>query len=148
MHVENIKHYHYIDEQLASSGQPQAHEFEAIASNGYQVIVNLAMHNSSNAVLEEEAIVTALKMSYVHLPVPFDAPTTHHLRAFFEVMRNHKTNKVWVHCALNYRASAFLYQYYRMVLNQSDSKARDVMLPSWEPNKVWQQFLALNADDV
>jgi hypothetical protein len=37
-------------------------------------VINLAMPNSENAIPEEGYIVTARSMTYVHIPVPFDAP--------------------------------------------------------------------------
>lgn len=141
MCLTKIKHYHYISNRLASSGQPTAHQFSDIANAGYQVVINLATHESDNAVAEEESIVTGFKMVYEHLPVPFDAPSALHLRAFFKMLRDYEDKKIWVHCALNYRVSAFLYHYYRLVLNQPEVEAKKVMLPIWQPNAVWQQFL-------
>lgn len=53
--------------------------------------------------------------------------------------------KVWVHCALNHRVSAFLYQYHRLVLGMPEADAKAVMLPEWEPDEVWQAFLQIDS---
>lgn len=148
MCLAEIKHYHFISERLASSGQPSAEQLNDIATAGFQVVINLAMADSKNAISNEDSLVTSLGMVYVHQPVPFDAPTIGHLQTFFEAMREHENKKVWVHCALNYRVSAFLYHYHRMVLNQSDAQAKQVILPGWQPNAVWQQFLSLSKNAV
>ncbi|MCG8485969.1 MAG: phosphatase, partial [Chromatiales bacterium] len=74
MAIENITNYIRISDRIASSGQPEEQQFKDIAQAGFQVVINLAMPNSDNAIPEEGYIVTARKMSYVHIPVPFDAP--------------------------------------------------------------------------
>ena len=106
------------------------------------------MPDSDRAIPAEGSIVTALDMLYVHIPVPFDAPDVEHLVAFIRVMNAFSSRRVWVHCVLNYRVSAFLYQYYRLVLGASPADARRVMLSSWQPNDVWTRFIALSKDDI
>ncbi len=106
------------------------------------------MPNSDEAIPEEGNIVTSLGMTYVHIPVPFDAPSAEHLRQFINVMEAISNQRVWVHCVVNYRVSAFLYQYQRLVHGLPDQEAKKVMLKSWEPDEVWQRFMALSHEDV
>jgi hypothetical protein len=87
-------------------------------------------------------------MVYLHIPVPFEAPEIDHLRYFINFMRSLSEQKVWVHCAVNYRVSAFLYQYWRIVYGAKPEEARKVMLPSWNPNEVWQQFMSIEVNDM
>ncbi|EGV33878.1 Beta-lactamase hydrolase-family protein [Thiorhodococcus drewsii AZ1] len=148
MHIETIKNYRRPSDRIATSGQPEELEFRAIAEAGFEVVVNLAMPNSENAIPEEGYIVTARRMLYVHIPVPFEAPTASHLRSFLGLMDTFADQKVWVHCVVNYRASAFLYQYARLVEGRTHEDALSVMLPTWEPNAVWQAFLALTREDL
>ncbi|MEC9411966.1 MAG: protein tyrosine phosphatase family protein [Pseudomonadota bacterium] len=137
----NIKNYLAVTTTIASSGQPAVNEFEQIAEQGYQVIINLAMPDSSSAIADEGHIVTGLGMSYVHIPIPFDEPKQTHLIQFFNVMAGLSDRKIWVHCALNYRASAFLYLYLLIVKRQSKQQASAALLPSWKPNTVWADFM-------
>ncbi len=148
MNIEAITHYRKVSERIAASGQPEEPQFKNIANAGFQVVINLAMPNSENAIPEEGNIVTARKMTYVHIPVPFDSPTAAHLKTFINTMAAFSEQKVWVHCVLNYRVSAFLFQYQRLVFNASHDEAKKVMLPSWQPNAVWLAFMALSKDDV
>ena len=148
MSIIKITNFVQVSERIASSGQPDDHEFKFIASEGYKSIINLAMPNSENAIPEEGNIVTALKMMYVHIPVPFDAPDKTHLQNFINVMGALSEQKVWVHCVVNYRVSAFLYQYWRIVNNSTPEEARKVMLSSWEPNEVWQQFMSIESNEI
>lgn len=148
MSVSEITNFIQASKHIASSGQPDEHDFTSIASAGYQAVINLSMPNSENAIPEEGNIVTALQMLYLHIPVPFDAPDKKHLQDFINVMGALSKQKVWIHCVVNYRVSAFLYQYWRIVNKANPEEARKVMLPSWEPNEVWQQFMCIDACEI
>ncbi len=61
---------------LATSGQPQQDELAAISEAGYEVIINLALHDDPRYSLKDEASsVNELGMEYIHIPVQFGAPT-------------------------------------------------------------------------
>lgn len=148
MGLESIKNFIRVSEGIASSGQPEADQFNAIASAGYEVVINLAMPDSRNALADEGGLVTSLGMAYVHIPVPFEAPTVDHLRRFIGVMNAFSGRRVWVHCALNFRVSAFLFQYLRLALGVDKTQAQRAILPSWTPDAVWQRFMEISADEL
>ncbi|PCJ86280.1 MAG: phosphatase [Thiotrichaceae bacterium] len=148
MSIESITNFIQVSGRVASSGQPEERQFKEIALAGYKVVVNLAMANSENAIPEEGNMVAALKMTYIHIPVPFNAPDVDHLKNFIKIMNAISNQKVWVHCVVNYRVSAFLYQYQRLIHGDTAEVARKVMLPTWEPNEVWLNFLAISGDQV
>lgn len=148
MDLESIRNYRRISDRLASSGQPEEHQIKYIARANYQAVINLAMPNSDNAIPEEGNIVTALKMVYVHIPVPFEEPGLDHLRVFFRVMEAFRDQRIWIHCVVNHRVSAFLYQYRRLVEGATEEEAKAVMLPSWKPDEVWQRFMAISLDEL
>jgi protein tyrosine phosphatase (PTP) superfamily phosphohydrolase (DUF442 family) len=148
MSIKDITNYIQVSNRIASSGQPEEHQFKDIANAGFQVVINLAMPNSEKAIPEEGNIVAAHGMSYMHIPVPFDAPNVDHLRKFIKIMSGFSDEMVFVHCVANYRVSAFLYQYQRIVLGASVEEAKKVMLPSWKPNAVWQRFMAIIPNEI
>ena len=148
MDIKNIKNYIKVSEYIASSGQPNKGQFKSIAEEKYQVVINLAMPNSDNVISEEGSIVTALDMIYVHIPVSFDTPNVYHLNKFISVMEAFANQKIWVHCVANYRASAFLYQYQRLVYGATPEDAKTIMLPSWKPNEVWQNFMEISLEEI
>ena len=148
MEIESIRNYLQISERMASSGQPEESEFNYIAKAGYQVIINLAMPNSDFSIPEEGYIVSVLKMTYVHIAVPFDAPEISHLKEFIKLLHVYESKKIWIHCALNYRVSAFLYLYKTVIQSESPQQAMSVMLPSWQPNSVWQAFMAIPREHI
>jgi protein tyrosine phosphatase (PTP) superfamily phosphohydrolase (DUF442 family) len=106
------------------------------------------MPNSDNAIPEEGYLVTARKMMYVHIPVPFEAPAAGHLRSFIALLKALEGKKCWVHCVVNYRVSAFMYQYFRFVRKVSAEEAKKVIIDEWEPDQVWREFMALEESDV
>ena len=144
--LENILNYMQVMENIASSGQPNESEFAAIANAGYEVIINFAMPNSENAIPSEGHLVTSNNMIYIHIPVPFDEPELFHLQSFIKIMEIFADKKVWVHCVKNYRASAFLYRYLRKSRGLSATEAQKAILPSWEPNEIWQRFMSLDSN--
>ena len=81
-----IHNQYQLTANIASSGQPREDQFKAIAEAGYDIVINLAMPDSDHAIANEGSIVTSLGMTYIHIPVPFDAPSEDHYTAFSDVM--------------------------------------------------------------
>ena len=50
-------------------------------------------------------------MAYRHIPVKFEAPAVEDFRAFVSAMDEWSDRKVFVHCAANFRVSAFVAVY-------------------------------------
>jgi protein tyrosine phosphatase (PTP) superfamily phosphohydrolase (DUF442 family) len=80
-------------------------------------------------------------MSYVHIPVNFQAPTPHDFRAFCGVMHAFESRRVFVHCAANMRVSAFMYLYRVMFKDVPASEARHDLNAIWHPDDVWSKFI-------
>ena len=139
--LDNIFNYLPISDRLASAGQPDRRQFSQIQSAGYQVVINLALPDSDHAIPEEAALVAGLGMEYVYIPVIWTAPQPSDLTDFFKAMDERQEKKVFVHCAMNFRASAFVFLY--RVLRQSVpiEIARQNMSEIWQPNETWQQFI-------
>ena len=141
--VNGIHNYRQATPDLATSGQPNEAQLQAIADAGYKVIVNLALHDDPRYSLADEASsVKALGLDYIHIPVQFDAPTEGDLVKFFEAMEGHKDRRVWVHCAANMRVSAFLGLYWRIRGGWPEDRAFALLRDIWQPNAVWTEFIA------
>ena len=148
MSKQKIFNYIQVNKNIATSGQPLENEFFFIGESGHQAVINIAMHNSDDAVANEGTIVTALGMSYFHIPVPFESPTVNHLRLFIRVMECLKGEKVWVHCAANYRVSAFMYQYQKLVYGLSSEEAKSSIFEFWHPDEAWNEIMNLSAEEI
>ena len=141
--VTDIFNYLRIDETLTTSGQPSVAELEAAARDGTEVVINLALHDDPRySLLDEAGCVASLGMTYVHIPVQFDAPTEADLHAFFAAMAQHRNKKMLVHCAANKRVTAFLGLYRVLRQNWDVERAFAPMTAVWEPNAAWAPFIA------
>ena len=141
--VSDIVGYLAIDAALATSGQPTVEELAALARDGTEVVINLALHDDPRYSLPDEAgTVGSLGMTYVHIPVKFDAPQEAELFAFFDAMDHFGGRRVLVHCAANKRVTAFLGLYRAIRLGWDMDKAFAPMKKIWEPNAAWAPFIA------
>ncbi len=134
--------WHRIDARITSSGQPTEAELAAIAALGVRCVINLAPHSHAKALPDEPGSVRALGMQYVYLPVDFRAPTESDFADFCTAMLDWAEHPVHVHCAANYRVSAFLFRYRRDVLGQDAAEARGDLDRIWTPDAVWSEFIA------
>ena len=140
--VTDIYNYLPIDEKLATSGQPSEEELAAVAKDGVEVVINLALHDDPRYSLPgETGCVRALGMEYVHIPVQFGAPAEEDLAAFFDAMEAHSGRKMLVHCAANKRVTAFLGLYRAIRERWYLDRAFAPMKEIWEPNPVWAEFI-------
>jgi protein tyrosine phosphatase (PTP) superfamily phosphohydrolase (DUF442 family) len=139
--VDEICNYLRISESLGTGGQPLPEQFAAIKGAGYELVVNLAMPTSTNALLNERELVIEQGMDYVHIPVVWEAPTERDLERFFEVMDENRGRKIFAHCALNMRVSVFVLLY--RVLRQGVPLhiAQEALHRIWQPDGVWQDLM-------
>ena len=146
--MKNILNYIKINELISTSGQPKIEEFDLIKDEGFEVVINLALCNASNAIENEDKVVTNLGMSYFHIPVDFENPKPSDLKLFLNTMQALGANKVWVHCAKNYRVSAFMYVYHKYILKTPFEEIDLSIFNIWNPDKTWQELMKISLDDL
>ena len=139
--MSDIYNFKQVSDLLACAGQPQEGQLQSIAEDGYQVIINLGLTDGKYALADEAASVTKLGLAYHHLPIIFDDPQLSELIDFIKVMNEHSHQKTLVHCAANYRASAFtgLYLFSADILSQDEMQ--EFIEDVWQPDGIWQQFI-------
>ena len=87
----------------------------------------------------------ALGMTYHHLPVVFANPTEADLVAFEQVMVElPQDSRTLVHCAANFRVSAFYGLYAIKHLGWSVERAESFRAPIWDGSNypVWEAFIS------
>jgi protein tyrosine phosphatase (PTP) superfamily phosphohydrolase (DUF442 family) len=143
MDAENT---HQVFDWLWSSGQLSENDIASLPALGIEVVINLALPTSSNALLGEADFVTRNGIAYIHIPVEWERPELHQLVQFFDILKTFEGRKVWVHCAKNMRVSVFIYLYRRLRLAESEEASTHPMQKVWIPNDTWQAFIrnALN----
>jgi protein tyrosine phosphatase (PTP) superfamily phosphohydrolase (DUF442 family) len=79
-------------------------------------------------------------MTYIHIPVKFDAPQTADFERFTGLMDACAEQRILVHCAVNKRVSAFVFLY-RVRHGVDRSEAERDLRRVWEPDGVWRAFV-------
>lgn len=132
---------HQVFDWLWSSGQLSERDISSLPALGIEVVVNLALPTSSNALHGEAELITRQGIVYVQIPVEWEAPKPEQFQQFAGVLNTFRGRKVWVHCARNMRVSAFIYLYRKLVLGEGDKEASFPMRLVWSPNEIWQGFI-------
>lgn len=138
--LEHIRNFLRLDDRLATSGMPQPDDFAALRQAGFEVVINLALPTSDNALPNEGELVSAQGMTYVHIPVKFDAPQAADFERFTRVMDACAGQRVFVHCAANMRVSAFVFLH-RLGHGVDRTKAEGDLKTVWLPDGVWREFV-------
>jgi uncharacterized protein (TIGR01244 family) len=140
--MEGIYKLLQIDDRLATSGQPSEAQLAQVAAAGFDVVINLALHDDPRYSLPDEAgTVRSLGMDYVHIPVQFKAPTLGDLAQFCAAMDAAHGRKTYVHCAANLRVTCFLGLYRVLRLGWDKDAAFEPMRRMWQPDEVWSAFI-------
>jgi protein tyrosine phosphatase (PTP) superfamily phosphohydrolase (DUF442 family) len=140
MPIAEIKNFVEVGEAIATGGQPSESQLKEVAAAGYQVVVNLGLLDPRYCLPDEAGLVADLGMEYFHIPVVFTDPRPSDFRRFVEVMASHRDYRIFIHCALNWRVSAFLALYGELHLGWPRPRAESQMRTFWEPNDVWTNF--------
>jgi protein tyrosine phosphatase (PTP) superfamily phosphohydrolase (DUF442 family) len=139
--VVDIRGFLRLDDRIATSGMPLPEHFAAMRGAGFEVVINLAVPTSDNAIANEGELVAQQGMTYVHIPVNFERPTTANFDTFSRVMDIFADRKVFVHCAANMRVSAFMYLYRVRKDPGCEAQAIADMHKIWRPDGVWKDFI-------
>lgn len=139
--MSNIYNFKKVSDTLACAGQPREGQLTSIAEDGYKVIINLGLADGKYALADEAASVKALGLTYHHIPVQFDNPQLDELTTFIADMQQHDSKKILVHCAANYRASAFTGLYLFAEGKMNEDEMQEFIEAIWQPDAVWQQFI-------
>lgn len=138
MDAENI---HQVFPWMWTSGQLSKDDIGELPKMGVDLVINLAPPTSSNALAGEAELISGLGLTYVQIPVNWEAPMAEQFHQYTAVLAAFSGRKVWVHCAKNMRVSAFTYLYRRLVRREDESDASFPMREVWQPNAVWRAFI-------
>ena len=142
----NILNYIKINDQISTAGQPTKEEFKQIAIEGFEVVINLAMHNKG-ALKKEDKIVSKNGMMYIHIPITWKGPEVDRVKLFLTLLesleKEHK--KIFIHCIMNYRASVLMHLYKKFVWKEKDMEF--IAPTEYEPDEVWQEILDMELEE-
>lgn len=135
--LQQIKNFSQVTNLLASAGMPSASELETIQNHGYKHVINLVPDDQRQQKKQTEA----LQMTFEQIPVDWDQPKLQDFKDFVVLMKKYQHEKVFVHCYINYRASAFAYLYQVTQQGVAPNIAEQKMLSIWQPDGTWLEFI-------
>lgn len=130
-----------IGPALVTSGQPSAAALAGLGRLGFQAVVYLAPSTVADAVADEPRIVTEQGLAFVHIPIPFDAPTEAHVDAVAEALTRLAGRRTLVHCQVNLRASSMVFLYRAIVQRVPPADAYEAVARVWSPGGPWRTLI-------
>ncbi|WP_434939244.1 protein tyrosine phosphatase family protein [Shewanella sp. HL-SH8] len=137
--LQQIKAVKFNQNQVITAGLPTPEQFALLQQAGVKTVINLIPDNNPNALKNEQQIVTELGMQYHNISVDWQQPTLENVEQFFALMKANNNQPVVVHCAANYRASAFYYLY---LATQQDQQVdiNDTLSPWGDLQKSFEEY--------
>ena len=119
-------------------------QLKAAALEGFQTVINLAPINPRYSLPDEAGLVASLGMTYHHLPIDWAQPTENDFEAFEKLLRTLEESKTLIHCAANFRVTAFYALYAMKNLAWSGARAEEFRNSVWAGSDypVWEAFIA------
>jgi uncharacterized protein (TIGR01244 family) len=149
MATAGIFNFIQVSDRIGTGGQPTREQLEAARDEGYQAVINLAPSDAENfALADEERVVTDLGLNYHHIPVAWTDPRPEQFAAFCAAMQQVGDRKVLIHCAANYRVTAFFSSYAIRHLGWTTEQADALVSRIWNSNPryamddIWRRYIA------
>jgi uncharacterized protein (TIGR01244 family) len=144
MSVEAIFNYLEVNDRLSTAGQPTEEQLRDIAAAGFMAIINLAPVNPPYTPADEAGLAQSLGMTYVYIPVDWGDPTDSDFAAFEAAMGQLAAEKMLIHCAANFRVTAFYSLYAQKHLGWSEEQAEAFRAQIWAGSDypIWGKFIA------
>ena len=150
MSTEEIYNYRRINDQIITGGQPTEEHLKAAADEGFRTVINLAPINPRYSLDDEPSLVRSLGMAYHHIPIAWDNPTRSDFAAFEQVMNELGAEKTLIHCAANFRVTAFYSLYALKHLGWSSDQADELRASIWQGSDypLWETFISAMKADI
>lgn len=146
--LQQVKAVQFSSDKVITAGLPTKSQFKTLKDSGVDLVINLIPKNNSSGYADEAELVKQAGMEYAQIDVDWQQPTQANLQQFFAIMDANQDKQILVHCAANYRASAFYYLY-QLKQGHADSTAyqQQVMAPwgdlpqTFAKYPQWQQLI-------
>jgi uncharacterized protein (TIGR01244 family) len=144
MSTQDIYNYRRVNDQISTSGQPTPEQLRSAADEGFSTVINLATGNVHFSLEDEAELVRSLGMTYHHIPVAWENPQASDFAAFEAVLQDQPGDKVLIHCAANFRATAFYSLYALKHLGWTEAQADEFRASIWKGSNypIWEKFIS------
>jgi protein tyrosine phosphatase (PTP) superfamily phosphohydrolase (DUF442 family) len=144
MSTQEIYNYREVDEQIITGGQPTESQLRSAAADGVQAVINLVPFQPGRSLPDEPGLVQSLGMDYYPIPVEWEHPKVSDFAIFELVMQGLGGRKALIHCAANFRVTAFCSLYALKHLGWSEAQADTFRASVWRGSNypAWEAFIA------
>jgi protein tyrosine phosphatase (PTP) superfamily phosphohydrolase (DUF442 family) len=130
-----------VSPHLVTSGQPSADALANLKAQGFDAVIYLAPPTVSDAVRDEQLIVTRQGLTFINIPIKFNEPTEADFETFASVLQGLGDSKVLVHCQVNLRASSMVFLYRAIILKEDPRVAYRAVAGVWVPEGAWRRLI-------
>jgi len=150
MSVDQAYNFKQASALVSTAGLLSVEQLGELGSEGYQAVVNLLPPSSEYAIDNEQSIVEQQGIEYTNIPVDFSAPTDTDYQQFAARLGQLSDKKILIHCAANYRVSAFYSIYANREMGWSGQQAREFIVSIWDlgDHPVWAEFVDSRINDT
>lgn len=143
MSTDDIDNFIRVSDLVLTGGQPTEEQLRAAAAEGVKAVINLATLNPRYSLDDEVGLAQSLGMAYHHLPVEWEAPTAADFAAFEAAYLPLTGQKTLIHCAANFRVTAFYALFAQKHLGWSEAEAEAFRARVWAGSNypVWEAFV-------
>jgi uncharacterized protein (TIGR01244 family) len=144
MTIDHTFNFRRVSDRVTTSGLVNAEQLATLGSEGYRAVINLLPDTYEHAVADEATVVRDQGLDYVYIPVDFAAPTHDDFAVFSDAMDAHSDDQVHVHCAANFRVSAFYGLYAQSRGLCTETEADELVQGLWNAADypAWTEFMA------
>lgn len=143
MSTREIFNFRAVNERVLTGGQPTEEQLRAAAAEGVEVVINLATRDPRYSLPDEAGLVASLGMEFHDIPVAWEQPTPEDFAAFESAMASTGERTTLIHCAANFRVTAFYSLYAQKHLGWSEQQAADLRASVWSgDHPQWDAFIA------
>lgn len=150
MSTSDIYNYLKVNDRLITGGQPTEAQLRSAAAEGFTLVINLATISPRYSLPDEAGLVRSLGMQYHHVPVDWEQPKDSDFAAFEQVMQASINTKTLLHCAANFRVTAFYSLYALKHLDWTLAQADEFRATIWRGSNypVWDAFIRQMTDRI
>lgn len=130
-----------VSPALITSGQPTRAALANLSKLGVEAVIYLAPSTVPDAVKDEPELLGQQSIEFIHIPVPFGAPTEAHFVAISSALVRLKDKKVLVHCQVNMRASTMVFLHRAITLRDEPAQAYESVSRVWSPEGPWKKLV-------
>ena len=144
MSTQLIYNYRTVSDRIITGGQPTEAQLRSAAQEGFTAVINLATFEPGHSLADEAGLVRSLGMTYYPIPVDWGNPKASDFEAFERVMQQLRDGKTLIHCAANFRVTAFYSLYALKHLGWPEAQADAFRASVWQGSHypVWEAFVA------